>query len=213
MKKEIKVCLLDFDGTLVVEDILTLLCGIAGKLKESKELNDRFNRGEIHGLDALVTRINFLAGMTNSQITQFLKQNHHLMPGAEELIKFLKENNIITILASGNIPLVLKFYQKLLGIDYIVGPRPDMDGDKILKLKKSSFSSLYFKKDGIKAIIDPMNLQKENIMAIGDGPGDKQMFEISGYNIAFNPQGGIENFTDIVVKGDLNKVVDVLKTL
>ena len=213
MKKDIKVCILDFDGTLVTKDILTLLCGVVGKLEESEKLNDAFTRGEINGLDALVTRITFLSGMTHSQIFEFLRKENYLMPGAEELMKFLKDNKIITILASGNIPPVLEYYQKLLGIDYIVGPQPEMDGEKILELKKSSFSSLYFKKDGIKNIIDPMNLEKENIVAIGDGPGDKQTFELSGYNIAFNPQGRIEAFADVVVMDDLRNVIKVLESL
>ena len=209
--KDIKVCLFDFDGTLVTKDILTLLCGVAGKLEESRKLNDAFIRGEIDGLDGLISRINFLSGMTNSQITDVLDRDSFIMPGAKELLEFLKEEKIITILASGNIPQVLGYYQKLLGIDYIVGPQPEMDGEKIVELKRSSFSSLNFKKDGIEKIISSMNLSKENIMAIGDGPGDKQMFEISGYNIAFNPTGDIADFADEVVRDDLSKVIGLIK--
>ena len=74
-KKQIKVCLLDFDGTLVTEDILTLLCGLMGKSKESRELNDAFNRGEVFGFAPLVTRINFLASLTKSEIIELLKTN------------------------------------------------------------------------------------------------------------------------------------------
>ncbi|MDP2788544.1 MAG: haloacid dehalogenase-like hydrolase [bacterium] len=156
MKKETKVCLLDFDGTLVSEDILTLLCGIAGKLEESEKLNDAFNRGELKGVGSLVSRINLLTGITKSQIVDLLNKNNYLMPGAEALIKFLKDNKIITILASGNIPPVLEYYQRLLGIDYIVGSNPNMEGEKILGITESSFSSPKFKLDGILSIIPQM---------------------------------------------------------
>ena len=33
-----------------------------------------------------------------------------------------------------------------------------------------------------------MDLKRENIIAIGDSPADKQMFELSAYNIAINPK-------------------------
>jgi len=211
MKKEIKVCLLDFDGTLVSEDILTLLCGINGKLEESSKLNDRFNRGELSGIDALIERINFLKGITKSQIIKLLDKDNYLMPGAKELIQFLKENKVVTVLASGNIQSVLEYYQKLLGIDYIVGSQPEMNGETIIGITQASYSSPRFKLDGIKAIITLMNLQKENIIAIGDSPADKEMFEISGYSIAFNPKGNIADFADVVVEGDLGKVVKLLK--
>src|SRR3989344_2526319 len=148
MKKEIKVCLLDFDGTLVTEDILSLLSGLVGKEYKSREINEAFNRGEIKGLDSLIARINMIAGITKSQILEFLDENNYLMPGAIELVNFLKENKVLTILASGNIIPVLEYYQKLLGLDYIVGPNPNMEGEKILGITEASFPSQSFKIDG-----------------------------------------------------------------
>lgn len=213
MKQEIKICLLDFDGTLVSEDMMSLLAGINGKMEESSELNNAFNKGVFKRLASLIDRINLLAGITKTQIIEFLDKNTYLMPGALDLLKFLKENKIITILASGNVPFVLEYYQKLLGIDYIVGSNPNMDGDKIVGITEANFSSTSFKIDGIQKIIAPMNLKKENIIAIGDSPADKGMFEISGYKIAFNPKGNIADFADVVVEGDLGKVVDLLKNL
>jgi len=68
IKNEIKVALLDLVGTLVTQDILDLLCHSVGKEKESRELNEAFHRGELPGLEALVKRINFLSGITTTQI-------------------------------------------------------------------------------------------------------------------------------------------------
>ena len=213
MKKEIKVCLLDFDGTLVTEDILSLLSGLVGKEYKSREINEAFNRGEIKGLDSLIARINMIAGITKSQILEFLDENNYLMPGAIELVNFLKENKVLTILASGNIIPVLEYYQKLLGLDYIVGPNPNMEGEKILGITEASFPSQSFKIDGIQAIIAQMNLQKENIVAIGDTPADKGIFEISGYKIAINPKGDIAQFADVVIENDLSKAIEIIKSL
>src|SRR3989344_5877065 len=186
----IRVCLLDFDGTLVTDDILGLLCGLVGKQEERQKINDAFIRGELEPLSSLVERINLITGITRFQIMDLLSKNNYLMPGANELIQFLKGNKIITILASGNILSVLEYYQKLLGIDYIVGSNPD-----ILKEK----------------IVDPMKLEKENIIAIGDSPADKGMFELSGFSIAFNPKGNIADFADIVIKDDLSRIINILQ--
>ncbi len=213
MKRNIKACLLDFDGTLTTKDMLTVITGIAGKLEESQKLGDQFIRGEIEGLDALVARINLLAGVSVSDIEEFLDKDRGYMPGLKELMRFFRDNDIITIVASGNIIPVLRYYQKILGFDYVVGSNTDMDGDKILGIRRESYPSLYFKKDGINKILETLNIEKENIVAIGDGPGDKQMFEMAGYSIAFNPQGGIEKSADTVVEGDLNKVMEVLRNL
>src|SRR3989304_437710 len=115
--KEIKVALLDFDGTLVTKDILDLLCIAVGKEAESIKLNEAFHRGELPGVTGLIARINFLTGMSKQQIFEILKPNDYLMPGARELMSFFKDHKVITILASGNIVPVLEYYQQLLGID------------------------------------------------------------------------------------------------
>ena len=109
--------------------------------------------------------------------------------------------------------VILEYYQKLLGLDYIVGPNPNMEGEKILGITEASFPSQSFKIDGIQAIIAQMNLQKENIVAIGDSPADKGIFEISGYKIAINPKGDIAQFADVVIENDLSKAIEIIKSL
>jgi HAD superfamily phosphoserine phosphatase-like hydrolase len=211
MENKIRAALLDFDGTLVTKDILDLLCSAVGKEEESKMINEAFHRGELPGLSALVTRINFLIGMTQSQIDDVLKPNSYLMPGVRELMSYFKDHNIITILASGNITPFLKYYQDLLGIDYIVGSVPTMDGEAIAGIDESAFSSKSFKIDGINSILSTYKFKKENIIAMGDSPSDKGIFGLSGYSIAINPKGDVANFADRVVRDDLAKVIPLLE--
>jgi beta-phosphoglucomutase-like phosphatase (HAD superfamily) len=42
-----KAVILDFDGTLVSTDILTLLCGLNGNARESDELMERYFSGDL----------------------------------------------------------------------------------------------------------------------------------------------------------------------
>ena len=69
------------------------------------------------------------------------------------LLNYLKKNNFIIILCSGNIVLVLKFYQELLNIDYIFGTNPKMNGELIERIDISDFSSKDFKYDACLNII------------------------------------------------------------
>lgn len=82
----IKAVLLDFDGTLVNKDILDVICGIVGKEKESEEINQKFHAGTLIGLTPLITRINFLKGVSLSQIYGKLNENSYLAKGANELM-------------------------------------------------------------------------------------------------------------------------------
>lgn len=211
MANKIKVALLDFDGTLVTRDILDLLCSLVGKEEESRKVNQAFYRGELPGLSALITRINFLSGMTQPQIGEALTPNSYLMPGAVELMHYFKENKIVTILASGNILPVLKYYQQLLRIDHIVGSVLKMNGEVLVGIDETAFSSKSFKIDGIHTILKKYDFTKENIVAIGDSPSDKGLFDISGYSIAINPKGDIADFASSVITDDLTKAIPILE--
>jgi phosphoserine phosphatase len=212
MTMEIKVALLDFDGTLVNRDVLDLLCKAVGKEKESAELNEAFHRGELVGLAGLIGRINFLSGMPKAQIAEALKSENYLMPGAFELMAFFKQHQIITILASGNIVPVLEYYQRILGIDYVVGSQPEMDGETILGIDETAFSSPSFKIEGIQKILATLEgVTTENIIALGDSPSDKGMFSLSSYSIAINPKGDLAESADAVVGEDLHEVIRLLE--
>ena len=210
---KIKAALLDFDGTLVTKDILDVLTAKVGKEIESKQINEALHRGELQGLTALITRINFLKGMTEPEIFAALQPESYLMPGAKALMDFFKRHQIVTILASGNILPVLRYYQQLLSIDYIIGAQPQMDGETIVGIDESAFSSSSFKLDGIKKILNQLNISVANVVALGDSPSDKGLFESSSYSIAVNPKGNIGTFAHVVIGANLNEAVKLLESI
>lgn len=208
-----KVFLSDFDGTLVNKDILDILCGITGHEDESRALNEAFIKGERQGLGVLKERIDFLNGVTLNQIFSKLDENDYLIKGARELFLELKRRNIITVLHSGNLLPVLQYYQKKLGIDYIIGNSPRIKNDIIQGIEIEDFASSDFKVLGCKKIIDHLNINKENIIALGDSPADLEVFKLASKKIVINPKGNIEQSADIVLNDNLLDLVLILDTI
>lgn len=202
-----KVFLSDFDGTLVQKDILDVLCGINGKEEESERLNAEFIAGKREGLPTLKKRIDFLKGITSGQIKSKLDENNYLVSGARELFAFLKSRGVVTVLHSGNITPVLRYYQELLQIDYIVGNKPRMKGDVIEGIEIEDFASRDFKVVGCKDIIAKYGTDKSDIIAIGDSPADKAVFELAGFRAVINAKGGIEDMADVVLGSSLAELI------
>jgi phosphoserine phosphatase len=210
---EIKAVLIDFDGTIVTEDILDVICGIVDKKEESIKLKEEFFAGKTKGLSSLIKRINFLSGVTTQQIYQKLSKKNYLMKGTKEFFKFLNTKGIISILNSGNLIPILQYYQKKLGISYLVGTKPKMNGNKILSISKEDFSGTNFKLIDSKAILDSLGINQKNTISIGDSPVDKPLFEFAAKAIAINPKNGIEKFADFRIENDLSQAIKIIKNL
>ena len=209
----IKAILIDFDGTVVTKDILDVVCGIVGKEEESKKINEEYHKGIRSGLLPLITRINFLDGVTSQQIQKKLSENDFLMPGAEQFFNFLNSNNYISILHSGNLVPILEYYQNKLNITHTIGTKPKMNGGFIDSISEEDFSGPNFKLEDSKVILNTLNITSDEVIAIGDSPADKSVFEFAGKSIAINPKEGIEKFADYVIKDDLSKAIDIINRL
>jgi phosphoserine phosphatase len=214
----IKAVLLDFDGTLVNQDILDVVCGIVGKEHESEAINKKFHEDlqagrEVSLIAPLITRINFLKGVSLPQIKETLDKNPYLVSGAKELLAYLNQNYIISILNSGNIMPILQYYQSLLGISYLVGTKPKMEGETIEGIAEDDFPGMDFKLIGIQKILESREIHPQETVALGDSPVDKKIFDFAGKSIAINPKGGVENFADYVIENDLTNVIPILESL
>lgn len=208
-----KAVLLDLDGTLVNTDMSVVLAEIVNKQDEVRQNNLNFHNGVTKGLTGLISSINLLKGVSVEQIEAKLNSQNYLMPGAIELLEFIRENRIISILASGGIIPTVEHFQKLLKIDYAIGSRPKIENGVIIGISEDDYSNPDFKLHETKKILKSLHIDSTETVAIGDSPGDKSRFEFAAKSIAINPKGGIEVFADYVIEDDLSKVIPILKKL
>lgn len=204
-----KIFLFDFDGTLVTEDMLDCVCDIVGKKQESIDINKKVINGEVTGLEPLCSRINFLKGVSYNQIKEKINSNNYLQNGAIQLFEELNKRGFITVLSSGNILPILKYYKELLNINYIFGSQPKMKNDIIQGITINDFEGDDFKYNSCLEIINKYNAKKENIFAVGDSYVDIGMLSLAGHSFAINPKGGIEKEVDYTI----NSLTEIIKYL
>ncbi len=208
---KIKAAIIDFDGTIVTEDIMDLLCDLVGRKEESKRLNRLFHEGKLQGLTGLIQRVNFLTGLPIEQVQNLVKENDYLRDGVKELFKFLNNNGIVSIIASGSIIPLLETYQGILGADYVVGSRPLVKDGRIVSISEKEYSDLDFKVRDSKAILEKLNISYDTVAAIGDSPADRRLFELAAISIAIDPKGGIESHADYTVEKDMAEIIPILE--
>lgn len=207
----IRAALLDFDGTVVNEDITRLIAGLNGKCDEAFRLNEEFRSNKRPGFGALIDCINLSIGVTLTQVREMLDKDMHLMPGAHEMFAFFKKHDIITILASGTMVPVLEIYQEHLGIDYVIGTSPAMDGETIAGITEENAPLPGFKLTECIKLLTELDIPIGETVALGDSPADRGIILHSGIGIAINPAGGVEEVADHVIGSDLREVIKLLQ--
>ena len=203
----LKIFLFDFDGTLVTEDILDVVCDIVDKKEESRKINEGVINGTKHGLQPLCQRINFLKGVSYRQIKDKLDENNYLRDGVIELFKYLNDKGYITVLSSGNIYPILKYYQNLLGITYIFGSMPNMNRDTINNITESAFKGNNFKYESCLEILNKYD--NKVVYGIGDSAVDIDMLSLADVSFAIEPKGKLEDNVDYVIK-DMREIIKYL---
>jgi phosphoserine phosphatase len=209
----IKAVLLDFDGTLVTEDILTIITDVVGKKAESEKLNEEFRQGISKGLTGLINRINLLTGVPLDLIEKQLGQKDYLMPGAKELMDYLNAHGIISILGSGNILPVLKFYQQKLGITHIIGSNPKIENNCLAGISLDDYSDSDFKLTESIKILEQLHISPQEVIAIGDSIGDKSRFQFAYKSIAVNAKDDIKQLASYVVNKDLREIIPIIEKI
>ena len=129
--------------------------------------------------------------------------------GAIQLFEELNKRGFITVLSSGNILPILKYYKELLNINYIFGSQPKMENDIIQGITINDFEGDDFKYNSCLEIIKKYNAKKENIFAVGDSYVDIGMLSLAGHSFAINPKGGIEKEVDYTI----NSLSEIIKYL
>ena len=178
------LCVLDVDGTLILEEVIDLLGREAGREAEIAQITSQAMRGEIDFESSLRKRVSLLEGLPDS-IFDNVFNSIHLSLNAQKFISILQKNEILVGLVSGGFTPIVERLAKSLGIVYFSANQLEVkDGLLTGKLVGQIISS-QVKKETLEKWRKELKLSKERTIAIGDGANDLLMLKSAGLGIAF----------------------------
>ena len=130
------------------------------------------------------------------------------MPGAEDTINGLKENDIDVAIISGSFDVVADEIKEKLGVDAVYTNSFTVEDGKLTGEVTGPLVS-GSKLDVLKDHVEEAGIALEDVVAVGDGANDISMIESAGCGIAFNAKDSVKEIADVVVdEKDLTKVLD-----
>ena len=178
------LCVMDVDGTLILEEVIDLLGREAGREAEIVQLTSQAMRGELNFETSLRERVALLKGLPISAFEKVFN-SIHLSPNALEFISILQKHGILVGLVSGGFTPIVERLAKSLDIAYFSANQLEVKGGLLTGKFIGQIISPQVKKETLEQWREKLKLPKERTIAIGDGANDLLMLKSAGLGIAF----------------------------
>lgn len=194
----IKLCVFDFDSTLMDGETIDILASAYGVGAEVSAITHKAMQGELDFFESLQARVALLKGMPYELV---LKEcaNLPLIKGASQLINYLKAKGVKVLVFSGGFHEGIDEAQKKLGFDlgfanYLHHKNGFLSGFVGGEMMFSHSKGLMLAR-----MRDFFSLKKEELACVGDGANDIAMFKESGLKIAFCAKEALKKHADVCV--------------
>ena len=178
------LCVMDVDGTLILEEMIDLLGREAGREEEISQITSRAMRGELNFESSLRDRVSFLEGLPISVFDKVFK-SIHLSPNAQKFISILQKNGILVGLVSGGFTPIVERLAKSLGVAYFSANLLEVKDGLLAGKLVGQIINPEIKKETLEKWREELKLPQERTVAIGDGANDLLMLKSAGLGIAF----------------------------
>ena len=178
------LCVMDVDGTLILEEVINLLGREAGHEAEISQITSRAMQGELDFESSLRKRVSLLEGLPVSVFDKVFN-TIHLTSNAQEFISILQNNGILVGLVSGGFTPIVERLAKSLDIAYFSANQLEVKDGLLTGKLVGQIISPEVKKDTLEQWRKELKLSKERTIAIGDGANDLFMLKSAGLGIAF----------------------------
>ena len=204
------LCVMDVDGTLILEEVIDLLGREAGREEEISQITSRAMRGELDFESSLSKRVSLLEGLPVSVFDKVF-DSIHLTSNAQEFISILQKNGILVGLVSGGFTPIVETLAKSLGIAYFSANQLEVKDGLLTGKLIGQIISPEIKKETLEKWRKELQLPRERTVAIGDGANDLLMLKSAGRGIAFCAKEVVK--TEIACHIDTRDFLEVLSLI
>lgn len=177
------LCVMDVDGTLILEEVIDFLGREVGREEEIAQLTSQAMRGELDFESSLRKRVSLLEGLPVS-VFDTVFNSIHLSPNAQEFISILQKNGILVGLVSGGFTPIVERLAKSLGIAHFSANQLEGKDGLLTGKLIGQIISPQVKKETLEQWREKLKLPKERTIAIGDGANDLLMLKSAGLGVA-----------------------------
>ncbi len=178
------VCM-DVDSTFIQMEVIDELAKLAGAGEKVAAITERAMRGELDFRQALHERVASLKGLPFEKAKGLLEKVP-LTPGAETLVRTLKDLGFHVGLVSGGFDFFVDELKRRFGLDFAFANQLEVRDGLLTGKVSGSIVDAERKAQLLRDMAQVYRCRLEQTVAIGDGANDRLMLQEAGLGIAFH---------------------------
>lgn len=203
----------DMDSTLITIECIDELADFAGKKAEVSEVTEAAMRGEIDYRESLRRRLSLLAGLDARVLSRVFAERLLLSPGARELLEAAQQAGLRTAILSGGFTYFTERLRIELGFDFATSNELEISGGRLTGRVVGDIMDAAAKAHHLCKLRDELGLDKEQVIAVGDGANDLMMMAEAGLSVAFRAKPATRAKASIALNfSGLDGLLNVLPT-
>lgn len=190
--KEIKLVISDMDSTLISIECVDEIADFINVKPEVSAITEAAMRGELDFEASLIKRVALLTGLDTSALQHVFDERLTLNPGAETWIKGLHKSGIKFALVSGGFTFFTERLHSQLKLDF---SRANLLGEAQGKLTGEVIGGIIgaqAKADFLLELCQQLDIQPNQVIAVGDGANDLLMMQAAGLSVAYHAKPAVQ---------------------
>ncbi|WP_313349874.1 phosphoserine phosphatase SerB [Paracoccus sp. (in: a-proteobacteria)] len=202
------VLLADMDSTMIVQECIDELADFAGVGQRVATITAQAMNGELNFHEALLARVNLLAGLPETAIGAVLDSRITLAPGGRELVATMRAQGAYTALVSGGFTVFTGPVSQALGFqehraNTLLAEDGVLTGHVALPILGREA-----KVQALREITAERGLSPVDVLAVGDGANDLDMLKLAGMGVALHAKPVVAAQVDLRINhGDLTALL------
>ena len=176
---------MDMDSTLITIECVDEIADFVGLKAEVAAVTDSAMRGEIDWPESLRQRVALLKGLDESALQRVYAERMQLSSGAEKLIRAARQHGIKLLLVSGGFTFFTDRLKPRLGFDYAYSNTLEIENGKLNGRVSGPLLDANAKAHHVARLRDGLNLNRDQVIVIGDGANDLKMMAETNCSVAY----------------------------